>query len=319
MDSNCCHASATIGLLVLTFNRQQRISGLHCTHWWGSPGCRSYVTRTRCSISLASSNVGGHPGEWHLHDSTTREYYCPHIVSNVNTTVWDCVSAPETSRRICIDAPYNWFQRVANWNFVERNTLRPLPKTFNSSQYVLVMTDRNYKLTRAVFTSKTTGSHIVSLFMHKWTMPWGIPTTGLTENLVQSVSKFFELLCAFLGSKHLRTMAYHLEMNWLAEQMDTNIIARLQHYLTHHQRDGDMYVQLTYSYKAQVLRDTNKPLFSVVLSRHPHGPTKLDSTTALLTDVPETIPPHVLRARLLLRVATMRQDAEKLVQSSQRQ
>lgn len=53
--------------------------------------------------------------------------------------------------------------------------LQPLPKKLNGSQFMLVVTDRYWKLTRAVQMSKMTASHIASLFMDYWEIPYRIP------------------------------------------------------------------------------------------------------------------------------------------------
>lgn len=46
--------------------------------------------------------------------------------------------------------------------------LRPLPKTFNADQLVLVMMNHYSKLTRAVLRPKTTTSLVESLLMNRW-------------------------------------------------------------------------------------------------------------------------------------------------------
>lgn len=70
-------------------------------------------------------------------------------------------------------------------------------------QFVLVMTYCYNRLTRAVPMTKTTDSSIVSLFLDNWIVPYEIPKHVLTDDRIQSISNFFESLCAFLGSNHL--------------------------------------------------------------------------------------------------------------------
>lgn len=86
-----------------------------------------------------------------------------------------------------------------------------------------------------------------------------------------------------------------------------------------HQRDWSIYVQLlTYACNAQGHRATNLLHFRLVLSRQPTGFTTLDSSIAVPTEFTATRSPHILRAPLLHCVATMRQDAEKRVNTKQR-
>lgn len=65
----------------------------------------------------------------------------------------------------------------------------------------------------------------------------------LEDNGSQFISKFFQSLCAFLGSKNLTTTAYHLETNGHVESFNKTTIARLRQYVADNQRDWDVYVQ----------------------------------------------------------------------------
>lgn len=68
-------------------------------------------------------------------------------------------------------------------------------------------------------------------------MPYGVGTHVLTNNRAQIISKLFESLCAFVGTKHLRTAMYHSQTNRQAELISMKIIPRLRHYVAKHQRD----------------------------------------------------------------------------------
>lgn len=172
---------------------------------------------------------------------------------------------------------------------------------------------------RVVPTSKTTALQIASLFMDFWIIPNGIPEFVLTDNGTQFISKLFELICAVLGTRHLTTTAYYLQTNGQAKRFNKTIIARLQHCVAEHLRGWDIQVQaLTYTYSSQLHRSKNITPFSLVLSRQCPGsrPTAFDHPTALPTDGTATTLLYSQRARLLHRVCTMWQDADKRMKSS---
>lgn len=85
----------------------------------------------------------------------------------------------------------------------------PLLNIWNGNHYVLVMKSCYLKLAKAVPTFKLIASPIASLLIDGWIMPYDIPTRMLTDTELQFVCKFFESLCAFLGTIHLRPAPYH--------------------------------------------------------------------------------------------------------------
>lgn len=94
---------------------------------------------------------------------------------------------------------------------VAMDMLGPLPTTLNGIQFVVVLTDRYSKVTRAVSTARKTGTHIASTFMDNWIIPYVISDYMVTDNGTQFVNKFFKSLCGFLGTKQLTTTAHHLQ------------------------------------------------------------------------------------------------------------
>lgn len=58
-----------------------------------------------------------------------------------------------------------------------------------------------------------------------WTIPYSIPTYKMRDNGAQVVSEFFEMLCAFLGKKHLTKAAYYLQTNNQPKGFKQTIIA----------------------------------------------------------------------------------------------
>lgn len=83
----------------------------------------------------------------------------------------------------------------------------------------------------------------VSIFFSHWVVPYGTPAFLLADNGPQFVSKLFEMLCSFLGVKHLSITACHPQTSGQAERYNKTIVGRLCHYFAGHQRNSDLFVQ----------------------------------------------------------------------------
>lgn len=99
------------------------------------------------------------------------------------------------------------FRSSGPLELVTMEIVRPLPKTTNCHQLVIIITDRLSKLIGVVPTPKTDMKHIKNIFYDNWNVPYRIPTYLLTDNETQFVSKDFENICHSLGLKHITTIA----------------------------------------------------------------------------------------------------------------
>lgn len=80
------------------------------------------------------------------------------------------------------------------------------------------------------------------------------------------VSNFFPLLCLFFEIKEVTTIAYHLQTNGKIEQYNRSLAMGQPQYVSEHQRNWDMYVQLlAYVYNTQMHRATRTSSFNGVL------------------------------------------------------
>lgn len=101
--------------------------------------------------------------------------------------------------------PSQLFTESRPLEFITKDILRPLLKTLSGNQVLLIITDRYKKLTRDVSIPKTTASHNEASFVDSWVIPYGFSKYDLTNSETQFITKFFELLCAFLCTKHLKS------------------------------------------------------------------------------------------------------------------
>lgn len=90
----------------------------------------------------------------------------------------------------------------------------------NGNQLVMEMKESYTKLERAVLTSKTTLSNIVSLFMDNQELSFGILTYWLSENETQFTTKALSCYPPFLEPKtqELRNNTANVRQSWALEQ-----------------------------------------------------------------------------------------------------
>lgn len=70
---------------------------------------------------------------------------------------------------------------------------------------------------------------VAQSFLDYWIMPYGTPTTILTDNGSKFVGKFFAAVCVIMRIKELTTMAYITQTNVPMERYNTMIVSRLRH------------------------------------------------------------------------------------------
>lgn len=83
------------------------------------------------------------------------------------------------------------FTTSGPFELVAMHILGPLQKSKSGNQYVIGITERYYKLKRAITVTKETEPHVAAIFNYNWVIPYGIRTYMLTDNGPQIVEKLF--------------------------------------------------------------------------------------------------------------------------------
>lgn len=211
--------------------------------------------------------IAGHPARPHKHDTIRRTFYRPHLAPEVDHIV-------RKYRTCAWNNPMYHHRRYlqlllasVHCKFVAMDAAENLPKMVQSSQYIFVIADRNFKLTPAVPTLQRTAAHVSNLFMAHWLIPNSTPSYLLNDNDTQILSKLFAIVCALHGVQPLTITPYHPQPNGQIERIIEMIFTRLWHYVAEHPRDWDTFVQLlTYNCETQIHRSTNQLPFILVLS-----------------------------------------------------
>lgn len=121
-----------------------------------------------------------------------------HISQKTFTRLWEIVSnAPEICHHRGDNSIYNCSPQATIVICLDGHP-GPPSKKLSGNWFVMVITECYSKLTIAGPPSKTTALHIVSLILDNLVILYGIHKHVLKDNGTQFISKFLELLCAFL-------------------------------------------------------------------------------------------------------------------------
>ena len=266
--------------------------------------------------------LAGHPGGLRMYMTLRREYYWPHMANDAFAVARDCRSCRRIrGTRFTYQKYLKLFPAAGPLEFVGMDLLGPFPKSKKGYLYILVITDRFSKMTRAIPMRSTTAASVAQAFLDNWVYPYGVPSYLVTDNGPQFASKFFEAVCTMLGVQHYLTTAYHPQTNGQSERFNRTILDRLRHYVADHQADWDEFVQpLVYAYNMQVHRSTNTTPFDLVLSRHPPNILVKDYPSANPTTIPDDQLTTVQVKRNILRRLrkSLQQANRRLTQAQKR-
>jgi transposase InsO family protein len=151
-------------------------------------------------------------------------------------------------------------------DFVAMSILGPLTTTDRGNRYLLVVTDRFTKQTRAFPLHITTADLVAQVFFDGWVASgYGIPSISLTDNGPQFIYKFFQTFCRTLGVKQVYTSAYRPSTNGQTERFNRTIAEYMGAYVSEHQRDWALLGGVaTYSYNAKPQYSTGFTPFELV-------------------------------------------------------
>lgn len=160
--------------------------------------------------------------------------------------------------------------------------LEPPPRTEISNQFVVTITDRYSKLTRALLTAKITSTQVADIFSYERVMTCGIPGCTFFDNGQQDMSMFFTLLCMYLKMKRLRTTVFHPQTNGQVERYNKTLVSRLRLHVPNDQQNRDIFAQLlTYAYNSLVYRSMDEAYFTLTFSKVPASPITITGPSAL--------------------------------------
>ena len=113
---------------------------------------------------------------------------------------------------------------AASGKFEEINLdlVGPLPVN-KEYKYLLTIVDRFSRWTEAILLKYITTASIVDNFLLHWEARYGIPRSITTDRGAQFESQIWKELLNSLGTKKIRTTAYHPQSNGLVERFNKRL------------------------------------------------------------------------------------------------
>ena len=221
----------------------------------------------RCLALFHLPKVAGHTGSTKMYAQMRRVVYWPRMAADVSYYVSRCPSCAKKSLRVGRKTTkLSLFPPSAPMEFVAMDILGPLTTTDRGNRFLLVVTDRFSKLTRAFPLSITTADVVAHAFFDGWVASgYGIPSVLLTDNGPQFISKFFQTFCRTLGVKQVYTSAYRPSTNGQTERFNRTVAEYMGAYVSEHQHDWDILAGVaTYSYNVKPQSTTGFTPFELV-------------------------------------------------------
>lgn len=103
----------------------------------------------------------------------------------------------------------------------------PLPPS-DGYTYLLTCVDWFTRWPEAVPIKDILAETVAQAFIHTWVARFGTPTTVTTDRGRQFESRLWQALTRLLGTKHLRTTAYHPCANGLVERLHRQLKGALK-------------------------------------------------------------------------------------------
>ena len=191
-----------------------------------------------------------------MYQTLRRTFYWPSMGLDVYITVMQCASCAKELISLRKHASLlKLFPAETPLESVSIDILSPLPRSKASNRYLLVITERYFKLFKTVSLRDITAWQVAKAFCEHWVFNYRPPSKLLSDNGGQFTSKFFQSICEIFGTRNLFTTAYHPQTNGQMERFNRTILAGLRHYCSKRGRDWDEFSSaVTFGYKNTVHR-----------------------------------------------------------------
>jgi len=176
--------------------------------------------------------TAGHPGTSRMYYAMRRRYYWPTMATDIYGMVGRCALCAKI--RLALRrrrTRLKLFPAEEPMTDVPIDICGPLVRSEAGNRFVLVMTDRFLKLTRAVALRNITAITVASAFLETWVASYGPPDALLSDQGAQFLSKFFLAVVRALDVEPRWTTPYYAQTNGQVERYNRTFIGQLRHYV----------------------------------------------------------------------------------------
>ena len=199
---------------------------LLCDISTGTP--RPYVPPKFRRIIFDSLHSLSHPGIRATQKLITARYVWPNINSDVRKWARSCLQCQRCKVHRHTVSPMSTFASPdVRFDHLHVDLVGPLPPS-QGCRYLLTCVDRFTRWPEAIPITNSTSDTVIQAFLNGWIARFGIPSVITTDRGAQFESALWQNLMKLLGSKRIRTTAYHPSANGLVERFHRQLKAALK-------------------------------------------------------------------------------------------
>ena len=188
---------------------------------------RPYVPESFHRTIFDSFHSLSHPGIRATQCLVTSQFVWPGINADVRRWARSCLQCQRSKIQRHNTAPLATFAKPdARFDKVHIDLVGPLPPS-NGCTYVLTCVDRFTRWPEAIPIADSTAETVARAFPQTWVARFGTPSNYSSRQFEPHLWKAFSEL---LGTKHLRTKAYHPMSNGLVERLLQQLKAAIKSY-----------------------------------------------------------------------------------------
>ena len=247
---------------------QWRLSNDGLLHW----GTALYLPvagglRAEMLRETHNNPLGGHFGLTRTLELIRREFYWPHMAKEVKGWVAGCTTCQRS--KVPRHKPYGELAQLPRpekpFDEITMDFITGCPpsgsrgKAYDS---ILVVVDRLTKLAHYIPVKKTIDApHLATVFFKKWVLRGcGVPRRIISDRGSLFTSRFWEALCAHLGTSRGLSTAFHPQTDGQTERQNQTLEQYLRAYVNYQQDDWVSllpYAQFAYNNSVQATTGTS--------------------------------------------------------------